>query len=310
MLHRTPEREKGDKAARRSAYLIRQRDRFDPVPLDDYPPHLHPVTIFGVDYVYGQVGSTGGALWVVGKDPALFDYFLPERWRRTPRRKLSHAHQVYYTLTKDNIHLVWRVSRVGERPDVYADEPQGRTVLEHGYNSPFEEFSLALELERKGIRAIYPRAIYRTGTTTQAADELADKRRYRTHRKLVMPDGGQALRPDRNYIAVYGYWNGPDELLAVRDGEYYTGLNLLNAFRDGVICREELDALVGKTQRRLAEARVEDLALRPEHFMISVDHRGAIIRDREGMPEVRVCSLELLRRVGRGGREAGTQNGE
>ena len=33
----------------------------------------------GVDYVYGEVESTGGALWVVGRDPVLFDYFLPEK---------------------------------------------------------------------------------------------------------------------------------------------------------------------------------------------------------------------------------------
>jgi hypothetical protein len=241
------------------------------------------------------VGSTGGALWVVGKDPVLFDYFLPERWRRTPRRKLSHAHQVFYTLSKDDIHLVWRVSRVGERPDVYPDTERGADIIEHGFNSPFEEFSLALELERKGIRVIYPRAIYRTGTTTLAADELADKRRYRSHRRILMPDGGQALRPDRNYIAVYGYWNGPDELLAVRDGEFYTGINLLHALRDTLIGREEFDALVRSTRQRLRAARVEDLCLQPEHYMISVDHRGGIIRDREGLPEVRVCNLELLR---------------
>ena len=78
---------------------------------------MTPVTIMGVDYVYGQVESTGGALWVVGRDPMLFDYFLPEKWRRTPRTKISSSQEMYETVTKDNVHLVWRVSRVGQVPD-------------------------------------------------------------------------------------------------------------------------------------------------------------------------------------------------
>ena len=94
----------------------------------------------GVDYVYGQVESTGGSLWVVGRDPMLFDYFLPEKWRRTPRTKISASQQVYETVTKDNIHLVWRVSRVGQIPDADPFVRRERQILDYGYNSPFEEF--------------------------------------------------------------------------------------------------------------------------------------------------------------------------
>ncbi len=71
------------RAKKRQEYLIRQARRFEP--RQDFPEDLTPVSIMGVDYVYGQVESTGGALWVVGRDPMLFDYFLPEKWRRTPR---------------------------------------------------------------------------------------------------------------------------------------------------------------------------------------------------------------------------------
>jgi hypothetical protein len=308
MLRRTPKSEAAVKTSRRREYLIRQRDRFNPAPDTAFPPNLHHVNVFGVDYVYGQVGSTGGALWVVGKDPQLFDYFLPERWRRTPRRKLSHASQIYYTLTKDDIHLVWRVSRVGEKPDIYPDDEHGQEVLAYGYNSPFEEFSIALELDGKGLRTIYPRAIYRTGTETHASVELADNRRYETHRGIVMPDGTQVLRPDRNFIAVWGYWNGPDELLAVRDGEFYSGVNLRHAYRDGVLSREESDELIRQERSRLLQAGVEDLYLRPEHFMVTHDHAGNLIRDREGRFELRICNFELLRRTSGGtDRRRGTE---
>jgi hypothetical protein len=298
MLQRTPEREEAVRASRRSEYLVRQRDRFDTTKEHEIPPQLNQVDVFGVDYIYGGVESTGGALWVVGRDPVLFDYFLPERWRRTPRKKLSQVNQVFYTLTKDNIHLVWRVSRVGEKPDLHPDDIHGREVLEHGFNSPFEEFALALELERKGIRTVYPRAIYRTGTETSASEHISDKRRYRRHRRIILPDGQQALRPDRNYITVWGYWNGPDELLAVRDGEYYTGMGLLHAYREGVLSKEDLDELLEKERRRLAQAGVEDLNLRPEHLMITRDHEGQLIRDVDGGLEVRLCNFELLRRSG------------
>ena len=115
LLKRTPQREGTFRAKKRREYLVRQARRFESS--QDFPAELTPVSIMGVDYVYGQVESTGGSLWVVGRDPMLFDYFLPEKWRRTPRTKISASQQVYETVTKDNIHLVWRVSRVGQIPD-------------------------------------------------------------------------------------------------------------------------------------------------------------------------------------------------
>ena len=61
---------------RRKEYLARQAKRFTPRGLA-FPPNLYPVTIMGVDYIYGHCESSGGAAWVVGRDPSLFDYFLP-----------------------------------------------------------------------------------------------------------------------------------------------------------------------------------------------------------------------------------------
>lgn len=43
---------------------------------DGTPSHLSCLNIMDVDYVFGVAESTGGRLWVVGKDPLLFDYFL------------------------------------------------------------------------------------------------------------------------------------------------------------------------------------------------------------------------------------------
>ncbi|MFA6471478.1 MAG: hypothetical protein WCU00_05490, partial [Candidatus Latescibacterota bacterium] len=80
LLKRSPDYDNQVKSQRRHTYLEDQRDRFQTSPL---PPFLSQNEIFDVPYVNGHVESTGGLLWVVGRNPRLFDYFLPERWRRT-----------------------------------------------------------------------------------------------------------------------------------------------------------------------------------------------------------------------------------
>ena len=151
LLARTPDYEESVKRVRRQSYLERQRDRFVSVPTqpDHFPAHLRAVKILGVDYVHGDCESTQGKLWVVGRDPNLFDYFQPERWRRTPRISLSDSAQVYHTKTKDEIQLVWKVAHVGDTVD--AAETSAALVA-HGYNSPFEEFAYAFQLaDRKSV---------------------------------------------------------------------------------------------------------------------------------------------------------------
>ena len=200
LLARTPDYEDEVKRARRQTYLERQRDRFAPPPRpDDYPAHLHPERIMGVDYVHGDCESTNGKLWVVGHDPDLFDYFQPERWRRTPRESLSETAQVYHTKTKDEIQLVWKVAHVGDMPDEDEVPP---AMAAHGYNSPFEEFAFALQLAAAGVPTTYPRAIYMLGHHSTLPAEYLDQRRYESHRELRMPDGQPILQPQRNYIAI------------------------------------------------------------------------------------------------------------
>jgi hypothetical protein len=91
--------------------------------------------------VFGHAESTHGRLWVVGHDPELFDYFIPDRWRHTPGKKLSACSETHYTLTKDNINLVWRLSRVGEVPECNLLDEIAANILSYGFNTPFEEFS-------------------------------------------------------------------------------------------------------------------------------------------------------------------------
>jgi hypothetical protein len=295
LLGRTPEREEALRAAKRQNYLVRQAQRFET--REQFPPGISAVTIMGVDYVFGQVESTRGALWVVGRDPMLFEYFLPEKWRRTPRTKLSSPEQLFKTVTTDNVHLVWRVSRVGERPDADPFVRKDRSVLAHGYNSPFEEFSIAMELSRKGIDTKYPRAIYMTGHQATAGTSLADRSRYDSHAHLSTPDGHPILSERHDYVTIWGYWNGPDEALAVKDEVVYEGVDALTAYREGRLTQKAYLRVMRAAKKRLAAAGVEDLNLRGDHLLLSVDRSDRLAVDQDGLPLIRIRNFELLKRV-------------
>lgn len=294
LLDRTPSRERAVKASRRRAYLVRQARRFEA--MERFPPGLSAMRVLGVEYVYGQVESTGGRLWVVGRAPALFEYFLPERWRRTQRTKLSALHRTYHTVTKDGIHLVWRVSRVGTRPEADAAGGSADAAAAYGFNSPFEEISLSLELTAKGIETTYARGVYMTGPKEQVAREQVDGSRYDSHAPLRTPDGHPVLDPDHDFIVIWGYWNGPDELLAARDEQVYQAIDATAALAGGFLAQAEYAAVLAATKRRLAAVGVEDLNFKPSHLLLSLDRRGRLARGAGGMPMVRICNFELLRR--------------
>jgi hypothetical protein len=297
LLARTPEQEEIIRKLKRVSYLKKQKDRFIVRDGMQFPPHLKEVNILGVDYVYGHVESTRGLLWVVGWDPELYDYFLPERWENTPRTKLSTQHEIFHTLTKDNIHLVWKISKVGTVPDMDPFIEEERRILEHGYNSPFEEVSHAVTLARSGIRTVYPRAIYMYGVEMSVSESIIDNSRFESHEAFKTPEGTPILREDHNYIIIWGYWNGLDEKLAVNDGDYLEGINALSALREGVITREEYLSLLKKKEQRLRTVGFEDLHLRGRHVLLSLDSLGRLQRDAGGTPEMRICNFELLREI-------------
>lgn len=280
---------------KRAEYHKRQRDRFQDESATIFHPHLQHVNFFGVDYIYGHVESTKGRLWVVGKDAYLFDYFLPERWEQTAKMKLSAQREIYYTVTKDNIHVVWKLSKAGLIPEKDPAKEDEKKALDCGYNSPFEEVGFALELSRKGVASIYPRAIYMSGAETKVSQSFRDPTRYRSHEKLRTPDGRPIMEMNRDYIVLWGYWNGPDEKLATQDGDYYEGLSALRAYFEGVIQPDEYFYLLQVANQKLATAGIEDLNWRGNHLLISKDSSQRLLRSPDGIPEFRICDFEFLR---------------
>jgi hypothetical protein len=305
LLERTPEHEQAVRSVQRQVYLKHMARRFEAAPSKPLPAHLKAASVLGVDYIFGHAESTGGLLWVVGKDPDLFNYFVPERWRRTPKESLSATSQVFKTCTKDDIHLVWRVSHIGDQPGLAGGDNNAEAISAHGYNSPFEEFASALELTRTGVRTIYPRAIYMTGHKAGAGRSPADPRRYETFASLRTPDGEPAVSKDHEYITIWGFWNGPDEVLAVRDGPYYRGINAEQACREKLVSEAILAELMERTRNRLRRAGFEDLNLKADHLLISFTPDHQMVTDTFGKPDFRLCNFELVRRILPGAETAG-----
>lgn len=288
LLLRTAKHEEEVKNSRRHHYLDDQRDRFKPTAL---PAHLKTTEVFGVPYIYGHAESTGGHLWVVGKNARLFDYFLPERWRKTPSLKLSETKEVFYTITKDNIHLVWEPSRVGEVPGDDDEDRFDPKIKKFGRNSPFEEFAIAQRLTELGIPTVYMRAIYMTGTPK--IEPSQDLRKYESHRHILDPDGNPILQENFNYITIRGYYNGPDYSVAER-GPLYTPMDLMRAVYKGIIDEATCRILVDEVKEKLKDAGYDGSLLKPNDLLLAVDGEGNIMNNSFGAPEVIICNFELI----------------
>ncbi|MGE5611265.1 MAG: hypothetical protein ACM359_18595 [Bacillota bacterium] len=296
LLQRTPAHENAVRASGRSAYLMMQRDRFKPHRLSEFPTPLKPVDVQGVDYVYGRTESTGGSLWVVGRDPGLFNYFLPERWRTKPV-KLSPINQIYYSCTKDRIHLVWKVSRVGELPPGPLSNPEYRRILVQGYNTPFEEFSFALEMRRKGILTTYPRAIYVTGQQSDSRGYILDRRRFERFRYLMTPDEMPILPLDHDFVTIWGYWRGLEDDEAPTDSGYWTPIDAQQALTKGLLPQEKVDEIIAVHRAELAAAGFQDSTLRGDHILLSYRPAGTFKLDARGRIERRQCNFEMVKRI-------------
>lgn len=294
LLTRTPEYGESVKRVQRSRYLQLQKTRFDPGDVE-FPEDLAPTNVLGVDYVWGKAQSTGGSIWVVGKNPELFSYFLPEKWR-FKQVNLSLRRQTYYVQTKDRIHLVWEVSRLGEIPLEGGQwDHRFEEIVRFGFNSPFEEFALALELQRRGIKVTYPRAIYMTGSELQAPTSIIDDNRYEKLAGHRAPDGEAMLRMDRDYIVIWGYWRGLEDDYATEEVGHWTPIDLTRAAAKGLISTRQLVEQIDRQRQRLAQAGFEDLTLNGNHILLSYIPEGKIKLDADGQYELRQCNFELVR---------------
>ena len=298
LLERTPEHEQAVRTANRQLYLKHMARRFEADVAKPLPAHLQAINILGVDYICGRAESTGGMLWVVGKDPDLFNYFLPERWRRTPKEKivfaqpdLSHAHQGQHQpgvegLAHGRFPAPADQSRgqQGSRARIRFQQPvrgiclRARTQPERRHDglSPCDLHDRPqARAEPAGHRRT---ALCRAGAFAHAGRRPARPQGIRLHHHLGFLEraGRMAGR-------------GRRQLLSRRQCQ--TGFCQKTRFPGNFLAE-----LVQLKAEKLAHCGFEDLNPKPDHLLISFDPAEKLVMESSDKPEARLCNFELVRR--------------
>ena len=135
-----------------------------------------------------------------------------------------------------------------------------------------------------------------TGRRVDVTGENCDDRRYAALKDLRTPDGEPAVRKDHDYITIWGFWTGPDELLAMHHEPVYQGINLDEALNSQIISPETRDLLIAQAHNNLARIGLENPCLTSDQLLLSLTSNQKLVLDLHGRPEVRFCNFELIRR--------------
>lgn len=271
LLRRTPEHEKVYGFSRRRQYWCYIYDRYDPASAGGMPEGVKPMTIDNVPYVFGPTPN-GGKLWVIGNNYRLFDFFLPERWRGRDRIRLSSTNEVYHSVTPDNVHLVYKRSRVGVMPKGNPLQAEPFPQVECGYNSPFEEVFIAEYLRHNGVNTTHPRAIYRTGQRSIMAKYILDDRRYRQYAGMMTAEekAESVLSDQHDYYVLWGCWRGIDPERGYLPGSQHWGLTTINqALNDNIITAEEAAMIMENAVARLRARHIQNVFIGRYDFLLS-----------------------------------------
>lgn len=285
LLVRTKEHETQVRLNRRNSYL---EELLHTEKVYEIPSHLALSNVLGISYVEGTVQSTGGRLWVVGKNPRLFDFFLPERWRKTALWRLAKDTELSYTITKDGLHLLWSPSRVGESVTAVTGYDPARR-----HNNPFEVFSILQELHAKNVPTISPRAIYQTGTAKSEPSE--DLSAYEALATAQTKDGSKVLREDRNYLMIFGLftWTSGD-YSPLHPPNVPRPVGLVSAQESGLLDRDATQRGVAFLQDRIWKAGFDGSALTADDLLVTLDENDQVFFLESGLPAVRLHDAELL----------------
>jgi len=271
LLRRTDEHERYFGLSRRRQYWRHVYERFDESNRSTMPSELKSMTVCDIPYVFGATPN-GGKLWVVGNNYKLFEYFLPEKWRSRDRIRLSSKNEAYHSVTPDNLHLVYKRSRIGIFPESNPLAETSSPIVQHGYNSPFEEVFIAEHLRKSGISATHPRAIYRTGQRSTMARFNLDPRRYDATRELLTPEERpeRVLSDQHDYYVLWGCWRGIDPESGYLPECPHWGLTTINqALNDELLSAAEATGIMRDTMARLEKLHIANLFIGKYDFLLS-----------------------------------------
>lgn len=271
LLRRTPEHERFFGFSMRRQYWRHVYERFDSSNIRTMPSELKSLAVNGIPYVFGATPN-GGKLWVVGNNHMLFDFFLPEKWRGRDRIRLSSKNEVYHSVTPDNIHLVYKRSRVGILPETNPLDENQSPIARHGYNSPFEEVFIAEHLRENGINTTHPRAIYRTGQRSTMVRFNLDPRRYEIAAQWLTPEENpeKILSDQHDYYVLWGCWRGIDPERGYLPGSRHWGMTTISqALNDKIITAAEAAGIMKSTIARLEKRQMANMFIGKYDFLLS-----------------------------------------
>jgi hypothetical protein len=251
------------------------------------------VSFLGVDYVRSKT-EDGGDLYLTGYGLRFREHLAPRNWYEPnwfehKRIRLQGTSAIYTVPTKivrgRSLQLVVRFSRVGQEvplaPVTLHQNPDAE------FNSPFEEFSILMQLRAAHSVALHgriltkkPLAIYMPGTrfaewqTGRLESKMAAKRAQHPEVQLDMR---------RQYILLYGWIKGLNAVQAAKV------LGLDETCRVNFLTKTTLRVITELQQRGL---RVLDM--KPEHVVVRILRNGSLLRLRNGDVAYALVDYELL----------------
>jgi hypothetical protein len=262
----------------------------------ELPPGAETVSLLGVDYVRLKT-QDGGDLYLTRFGLPLREHLKPENWYAPDwfakrRIRLEGTSTIYRLPSRPvrghSLDLVVRFSRLGQ------EIPLGTQFLSDNvhaeFNSPFEEFALAMTL-RESHRGTplarmftkKPLAIYVPATklqdwqTGRLESKMAAKRARHPEVKL---------EKSRLYILLYGWIDG---LNAVQAAHAFgmTGASARKFLRDATL----------RVIHDLTSHGFRVLDIKPEHIVVRIQPNGSLLRRPSGDLAYALVDYELLERL-------------
>ena len=75
----------------------------------------------------------------------------------------------------------------------------------------------------------------------------------------------------------------------------YKGIDALSAYREGLVTQRGYVQTMRAVKKRLQAAGIEDLSLRGNHLLLSIDREQKLALDEKKLPLARICNFELLK---------------
>ena len=251
------------------------------------------ISLIGVDYLRLKTGD-GGDLYLTRFGLPFLEHLVPENWYSSDwfeaqRIRLKGTSSIFRVPTKPvggvNLDLVVRFSRVGE--EVPLDMLTRYENIHAEFNSPFEEFSLVMQLRAACIRPSRPRILTKKPLAIHApAERLQLWQTGRSESTIAAKLARLSEAPIdilRQYILIYGWIDGLNAVEAVQapgatqiPPELFLAETTLRASHD-----------LKRNGFRMVD-------IKPEHIILRVLPDGSLLRRRNGNPAYALIDYELL----------------